>query len=387
MKNLRIGVKLLVTFMIIIVLFCATVASAIYGLKENEAKYSEFYNVGYQITNKVMSMRRGLQIIVKDIAYITIEDDSAKSKEHEADMEKELTLLEENATWLFENFEGEQELLDSFAEDITQAVELQKEVIHLADTDMDAARTKLLEEYQPLVSEAVNTLIQISAFAEEDAEQNYQSTTEMQRMLVMAQLAMAGGALVITLLLSTYLTGAIRKPLHELEVSAGKIVSGDLDIDIKYESKDELGGLAKAFKNMTSILSDVISDASRLLQEMADGNFDVRTRAEDRYVGDFQGLLLSIRKLNKGLSSTLGQINLSADQVASGASQVSNGSQALSQGATEQASAVEELAATISNISQQIKETAQNALDARKRSGIAGDEMRSEERRVGKECL
>ena len=53
MKNLRIGIKLLITFAIIIILFCATVATAIYGLKENAKKYSQFYNLGYQITNKV----------------------------------------------------------------------------------------------------------------------------------------------------------------------------------------------------------------------------------------------------------------------------------------------------------------------------------------------
>ena len=49
--------------MLIILLFCGTVSIAIMGLTENADKYSEFYNVGYQITNKVMSMRRGLQII------------------------------------------------------------------------------------------------------------------------------------------------------------------------------------------------------------------------------------------------------------------------------------------------------------------------------------
>ena len=66
MRNLKIGTKLLVTFMIIIVMFCATVVTSVSGLQENAEKYSEFYKVGYQITNKVMSMRRGLQIIVKD---------------------------------------------------------------------------------------------------------------------------------------------------------------------------------------------------------------------------------------------------------------------------------------------------------------------------------
>ena len=108
---------------------------------------------------------------------------------------------------------------------------------------------------------------------------------------------------------------------------------------------------------------------------MANGNFDVRTRAEERYVGRCQNLLISIRKLNRDLSLTMGQINKSADQVASGSGQVSSGAQALAQGATEQAAAVQELAATIANISQQVKDTAENARDARNQSNMAGDEV------------
>ncbi|MCR2046229.1 methyl-accepting chemotaxis protein [Acetatifactor muris] len=375
MKNLKIRTKLLVTFMLVIILFCGTVAIAIMGLNQNADKYSEFYHVGYQVTNKVMNMRRGLQIIVKDLSFITIEKDEAKKEVYISDMQKEMTALEENATWLFENFSGDTELLDSFAANVRQAVELQEQVITIAATDMAAAQSMLLNEYQPLVEEAVNNLIHISEVVEQSAANDYDSTVSMQDMLVFIQLGMAGGALVITILLSTYLTASITRPLRELERSAGQIEKGNFDIAINYTSKDELGALANSFRNMIAILGTVISDASMLLSEMANGNFDVRTKAEDRYVGEFQGLLLSIRKLNRDLSMTLGQINQSADQVASGSGQVSNGAQALAQGATEQAASVEELAATITNISYQVKSTADNALHAKNQSSMAGDEM------------
>ena len=375
MKNLKIRTKLLVTFMLIILLFIGTVAVATTGLKQNAAKYSQFYNVGYQITNKVMNMRRGLQIIVKDLTFITIEDDASKIEVYMADMQKELDGLQENGNWLFDNFTGDTELLNSFATYITEAVEMQDTVIKTAQTDNEKAQDMLLDEYQPLVEEAVNTLIQISAVAEQNAETDYLNTVSMQDMLEALLLGMAGGALVITLVLSTYLTSAITRPLRELEKSAEKIVGGNFDFSITYQSRDELGKLADAFRNMTVILESVISDASRLLSEMADGNFDVRTNAEDNYVGSFQSLLSSIRKLNRGLSSTLGQINASADQVAAGAGQVSDGAQALSQGATEQASAVEELASTIAGISSQVKDTAENAAVARKQSNTAEDEV------------
>ncbi len=374
MKNLKIRTKLLVTFMLIILLFIGTVAIAIMGLTENADKYSEFYNVGYQITHKVMDMRRGLQIIVKDISFITIEDDGKKSETYSKDLQKELGTLEEDATWLFENFTGDQELLNSFSEDLQKAMSMQETVIKTASDDLQAAQDMLLDEYQPLIEKAVNTLIQISNVAQEDAEANYLETTKMQGTLVALQIGMAVVALLITLILSTYLTKAITKPVRELERSAEKIVKGELDINVAYKSKDELGSLANSFRNMASILADVISDASRILSEMADGNFDVRTQAEERYVGDFQSLLESIRKLNRDLSATVSQINQSADLVSSGAEQVSDGAQALSQGATEQASAVEELATTITGISNQVKETAENASTARDQSSTAGDE-------------
>lgn len=374
MKNLKIRNKLLVTFMIIIILFCGSVYTAVTGLQENEEKYSEFYNVGYQITNKVMNMRRGLQIIIKDLTFITLDGGQSKSSTYSEDLEKEVQLLQENIQWLSENFTGDAELVKTFQADADKAIKMQQTVMQTSRTDKERAQVMLLNEYQPLVDQAVDELIQISAVAEESAEENYVSTVDMQQKLIFLQLGIAGCVLLITVVLSTYLTRGITKPLRELEKSAEKIVGGELSIDVKYKSKDELGSLANAFRNMTVILKDVVSDASRLLSEMADGNFDVRTEAEKHYVGDFQGLLLSIRKLNRGLSSTLGQINQSADQVAAGSSQVANGAQALSQGSTEQASAVEELAATITGISHQVKGTAENATRARGQSTTAGDE-------------
>lgn len=375
MKNLKIGKKLLVTFMLIIILFISTVGIAIMGLQKNASKYSEFYNVGYQITSKVMNMRRGLQIIVKDLAYITMEENAEKSETYLNDMKKELGLLEENANWLFENFTGDSELLNAFSNNVTKASELQEKVLEVAQTDKASAQKMLLEEYQPVVEEAVNELIQISDTVEQSAKTDYEETVKLQKELEYLQIGMAGAALVITLFLSAYLTKAIKKPLRELEDAAEKIVGGDFDVEITYKSRDEMGALADTFRDMTKILGDVIADASRLLSEMANGNFDVRTRAEEQYVGSLQTLLTSIRKLNRDLSSTLGQINQSADQVAAGSNQVSIGAQALSQGATEQAAAVEELATTIAGISNQVKDTAENALEARKQSNVAGDEV------------
>lgn len=344
-------------------------------MNQSAEKYSEFYTVGYQISNKAMNMRRGLQMIVKDLAFITIDSEADKKEDYLSNLQDEVKMLEENRDWLNENFTGDNTPLNAFSDYLTNVFQLQETIISTANTNKVNAQNILLDEYQPLVSEAVAKLIEISNIAEENAKIDYETTTAMQQRMVIAQMGIAVAALISTLILSLYLTSAITRPLRELKESASKIEAGNFDFDITYKSKDELGNLADAFRNMTSILNDIISDASRLLSEMAEGNFNVRTEAEDRYVGKFQNLLVSIRKLNRDLSFTLGKINQSADQVSSGSDQVSNGAQALSQGATQQAAAVQELAATITDISNQVRETAKNASDAKNQSTTAGNEV------------
>lgn len=172
-----------------------------------------------------------------------------------------------------------------------------------------------------------------------------------------------------------YLVRSITKPIAELESAYGKMSQGYLNQDIEYESKDELGILAKSFRVTSQGLHGVVSDLTYLMDEMANGNFNIKTRAEDLYVGDFRPILESIRRMNENLSSTLSQINDAADQVASGSEQVSSGAQGLSQGATEQASSVEELAATINEISDQVRMTADNAKEAKNQVEDAGREL------------
>ena len=120
-----------------------------------------------------------------------------------------------------------------------------------------------------------------------------------------------------------------------------EIEAGNLDVQLKYESRDELGQLSDSVRDMVDYLKAIIHDEDYLFAELGNGNFDVQTRNADKYVGDFTSILTSIIKLRDNLNSTLMQINQSADQVSAGSDQVSSGAQALSQGAMEQASSAE----------------------------------------------
>lgn len=205
----------------------------------------------------------------------------------------------------------------------------------------------------------------------ETKEKNQSATTVLTFLILIAIVGLT--AIVVFLF---FLLRKMLRPIDGIVSAAENIASGNLHVDLKATSNDEIGRLANAFGKTVKILNNIITDESQLLKEMANGNFTVDTEKEESYVGDFEPLLTSIRTIRNQLSDTLLQINQSADQVASGSDQVSSGAQELSQGTTEQASAIEELAATINEISEQIKNNAENAQGASKKADETGIQMR-----------
>lgn len=169
---------------------------------------------------------------------------------------------------------------------------------------------------------------------------------------------------------------AIGRPIQLCADRIHKLSEGDLSSPVpEIKTKDETGRLAQQTVIIVKNLQDLIGDIGYLLGEMARGNFTVRSRDYNYYIGDYEQLLQHMRGINRELSNTLAQINTASAQVSAGAEQVSSGAQSLAQGATEQASAVEELSATINDISTDSQRTAQLALQAKTAADNAGAEL------------
>lgn len=135
-------------------------------------------------------------------------------------------------------------------------------------------------------------------------------------------------------------------------------------VRVAYDSRDELGSLAGDIRSMVKTLTDVLQNETYILNEMAEGNFSVHSERDEYYIGEFEQLMRSMKKINRGLSELLLQISRSADNVAAGSEQVSSGSQNLAQGTTEQAASVEELTCMMSGISDQAYRNSRDAQEA-----------------------
>lgn len=172
------------------------------------------------------------------------------------------------------------------------------------------------------------------------------------------------------------ITTSLVEPINELQAAVDKMKSGEFDVDITYESQDELGILSSNLRETCAKVHLVLEDAGYCLGEMAEGNFDVSSRARESYVGDFQVLMQVMRSLKHQMADTLRQIQSSSEQVMIGSEHLAGSAQDLAEGATNQAGAVQQLNATIENVTNISTESAAGAVLAAKNASAAADEAK-----------
>lgn len=373
MKNLKISQKLIVSFGTILLISIILVILSITALRSIGDKSHQMYQGPFVAATEGMNVAEKMYNVWGSLNAALVEEDLGKYADQ----------INASATEVVAGLNKLQEISGSsggpvkeLLDDSSEAQALIGEILGLMEQGKwDEARVILTGDFSQIFlkssasAEAIYKEANVSA---EDMNGSVKRTTNNAALFLLALLILA---VAIAVGIIAVLIKGLTRPIYELEEMAKAISNGNIENTITYESKDELGVLANSFRKTCEVLSAVIQDLSYLMNEMSRGNFDIRTRAEDFYVGDFQPILLSIREMNKNLSATLLRINEASDQVASGSDQVSSGAQGLSQGATQQASAVEELAASINDISEQVKKTSDNAKMASEQVESAGSDL------------
>jgi methyl-accepting chemotaxis protein len=126
-------------------------------------------------------------------------------------------------------------------------------------------------------------------------------------------------AVFLSLAASVYLSRIIVAPLIEAVHIASRLSEGDMTVSVEVASKDEIGRLHAAMKNMVERLNTVVTD-----------------------------------------------VKTASDNVTSGSLQLSSGAEQMSQGSTEQAASAEEASSSVEEMNATIKQNADNALQTEK---------------------
>ena len=116
-------------------------------------------------------------------------------------------------------------------------------------------------------------------------------------------------AVIIGLILSTYLSKSITTPLNACVEAADKIAAGSTDVTLDTTAHDETGALQKSMQKMVDAVRKVITDGKMLADAAVAGNLSTRVEAAG-HLGDFRAIV-------QGFNDTLDTVTTPINEVRS----------------------------------------------------------------------
>ena len=386
-KEMRIKKRLVSAFTIVITIFGAVsvlVAAVMVYMVGDYNKVLEYYafpqgDIGRAMnaTAEVRSATRGI------VGYETDELIEVVMKQH-GEAIKEFEYYRERIRPTMVTPEGKA-CMDAIDKAWAAYIAIDEEIVKLgATTDQarcEQAQKRMINELAPLYNElddAMKGLMDVNV-EKGDIEQKKLQTLGT---IVMVVIVLAIVSVVaISARIAVAIAKGIEVPLKEMEDRLGKFAKGDLSSPFPtVDTKDEIADMVTSATEMAERLRNITLDVAGMLQEMADGNFNISTKHEKEYRGEFQGLLDGVMGMNEQMSGALEEVDMASTQVSEGANHLAQAAQELAEGATEQAATVEEMQATINDLNEGIQTTAtqlEHSYKEAQRYAQAAEESRS----------
>ena len=366
MKDLKVSKKLTISYAIILTLLIMSCVVSIVDFIRLGGQIETFYDGPFTVNDSASVINSNFERMQKSVYRSISNTDSEIVKEAITDARNCAAIIQEELPVVKAHFLGDQQIIDRLDAALAKLAPMREHVLTLASENQKAEAADYMEHNNILaIQEAQAELNSLIESGNKKGETLVSGLREKQAMAVFTVIILGGISVAVSVVFGIYITRGITQPVTELEQAARAMARGEFSaVRVAYDSRDELGSLAGDIRSMVKTLTDVLQNETYILNEMAEGNFSVHSEKDEYYIGEFEQLMRSRKKISRGLSELLLQISRSADNVAAGSEQVSSGSQNLAQGTTEQAASVEELTGMMSEISDQAYRNSRDAQEA-----------------------
>jgi len=356
MKNIKIGPKLITSFLFIAAL---TVFMGIYSVDSLIILGKEtniLYEKGSVPLGMLVKTAEQIQELRIDIRRWQL----AKTNESRDEV---LKAMEETRNTMKELVNKQKELVlveagKKVLDDLLLSSDKYMEEVHFytKNAKIDPVTGLSKEELSPSVLKAANEMSMALDAAIDKRVSSTKTLSEKDLELVNSSKSIAIAILVVVVLFSLcfgiFLTLSITRPLHAVVATISKMEKGDLTVRAGLEQNDELG-----------ILSKALDSFSERLQTMF-GRFQENS---DTLAGSAEEL----SSIGRQVSNATEEVNANLNTMASGATQASANANEVAGTAEEMSTNMNTMAAAVEELSASINQISNNASEANKISDEA----------------
>ena len=366
LNEMRIKKRLTFTFSVILVMTSAVAVIALIFILFMNSQYNHtltYYafpqgDIGLAM-NEFAEVRSATRAVIGYEEQSAIDQALAQHDEAVAELEKYMAAIETTMV----TPEGH-ESFAAIEAGLAAYYEVEEKVLELGATS-DSEKSKqaqqmALTELTEVYNAADKTFTALMAVNVEKGDAKHDLLQTLAIIVLIVVVIVLVLAVSISTKLAYQISKGIERPLNKMKDRLESFAEGDLKTPFPVlDANDEIAETLKAAQVMSEKLERIIEDVGYQMDEMADGNFAVRTKMEEKYSGDLMILLTAIRKMKSQMSATLTEVDEAAKQVSSGSTNLAEAAQALAEGATDQAASVEEIQATVDSLVEGVKKTTQ----------------------------
>lgn len=283
LKNLTIGKKLTVGFGVIIFLIVLSGGITFYLLSSMKPLAEDIDERTDKFQHSA-TIRASVLRIALSVEKISTETDQRKKEE----IKKEIEGYRENYRKSFEFLENTtrteqgKKVLAEVKEAVSDLRSFNNKVIELSFAGKNKEAVELInKEVEPRI-ERVNKAI--------DGLVNFQydglnKRAKEIKSLITKEITIVGiitlFSIVVAVVFSTLISRSVRKPVSELKEALEKVAQGDLAVNIKIESKDEIGMISQSLKDAITSIKSLIAESKTISSSLASSSEQLSATTEE----------------------------------------------------------------------------------------------------------
>ncbi|GLI53140.1 methyl-accepting chemotaxis protein [Thermodesulfovibrio yellowstonii] len=282
-KNLTIGKKLMVGFGTIIFLLVILSAYTLYSIISSATKVYDLEERFDKLLDAAEIQREVNAIHLKARKMFLINDISKKQeimKEIEEHRKYYRKRMEELGK-ITRNQEGKQKLQNLInASNETRDANNKAIQLALAGKNQEAIELYLKEveskagNREKALNELVNYYHKTATKTTVDINQSF--NYELIISIILSVISIAIG-----IFFALFISRSVKKPVTELKGVLGKVAQGDLSVDIKVESKDELGMIAQSVHEAITSIKRLIAESKTISSSLASSSEELSATTEE----------------------------------------------------------------------------------------------------------
>jgi methyl-accepting chemotaxis protein len=366
-SNLKMKRKLMYGFSVTVLLTAAVAAVGIYALRGLIGGDHTLWAEGVTALSGAGELGESFQNMRSNIIYMVLESDPAEMAKYKAAIAGNHKALDDAVAQIrtvSDGHEAKTALIDNIVAKMQAYFKAAERIIDLASENHQAEAMRYMKtEAVPASRALTEALVEVKGImrgvASGQLEANNRTANAGNTLMIVCTLAAAA----ISMALGTYTANLIVRSLKTLDANLDRVAGGDLTVDSRAESKDELGDIMGRRGHMVKELRLIVANIRQGIEGVASGSAELSATAEqieattgeiarssDRQRGDAEGMAAAMAQLSASIDQVSGSATASLTQLDAALEATSEGNSAGE--ATRKA--MEEITQTTGRIAQAI---------------------------------